>query len=192
MPALALARDVHKYVLMDVLYGPSSNPRRRPQPCRYPIARLQRQGAAEAPARENPVAQCRPIRQPCPQSAFSWRASGKCRLKAYCASRSIATTRRVLRDVAGFLMPPFFWPRSTSVGWGGGNFQKIFGESGLERHGPVTAFCRVKILFSKKIVSYCSWIACYLFNFATAIERRTIAIFAGTPRERNADFHLEE
>jgi len=34
-----------------------------------------------APARENPVAQCRPTRQPCLRSAFSWGLSGKCRLK---------------------------------------------------------------------------------------------------------------
>lgn len=33
----------------------------------------------KAPERENPVAQCRPTRQSCPQSAFSWRPSGKCR-----------------------------------------------------------------------------------------------------------------
>lgn len=35
----------------------------------------------KAPERENPVAQCRPTRQPCPQSAFSWRPSGKCRIE---------------------------------------------------------------------------------------------------------------
>ena len=34
----------------------------------------------KAPARQNPVAQCHPIRQSCPQSAFSWGPSGKCRL----------------------------------------------------------------------------------------------------------------
>ena len=33
----------------------------------------------KAPARQNPVAQCHPIRQSCPQSAFSWGPSGKCR-----------------------------------------------------------------------------------------------------------------
>ena len=33
-------------------------------------------------ARKNPVAQCRPTRQSCPQSTFSWRPSGKCRYEA--------------------------------------------------------------------------------------------------------------
>ena len=35
----------------------------------------------KAPARQNPVAQCHPIRQSCPQSAFSWGPSGKCRIR---------------------------------------------------------------------------------------------------------------
>ena len=42
--------------------------------------RLERQGAAESASTPNPVAQCHPIRQSCPQSAFSWGPSGKCRL----------------------------------------------------------------------------------------------------------------
>lgn len=37
----------------------------------------------KAPARENPIAQCRPTRQSCPQSASSWGFSGKCQFNIF-------------------------------------------------------------------------------------------------------------
>jgi hypothetical protein len=49
----------------------------------------------KAPARQNPVAQCRPTWQPSPQSAFAWGPSGKCRLSTRALARIINFAERI-------------------------------------------------------------------------------------------------